>query len=98
MNKLLLFEYSCPECGLGTVRTTKSQNYKTKIKGYPFIVDEAFIGICDNCKAKHFAPSETKRWEELFYQSLEQRQAFLSPMRLLNFVKLRLVYGRLCAS
>ncbi len=79
MNKPLLFEYSCPECGLGTVRTTKIQNYKTKIKGYPFIVDEAYIGVCDHCKAEHFASTETKRWEELFYRSLEQRQAFLPP-------------------
>lgn len=81
MNKLLLFEYNCPECRLGTVRTTKIQNYKTKIKGYPFIVDEAYIGACDHCKAEHFASTETKRWEELFYRSLEQRQAFLSPQK-----------------
>jgi len=79
MNKPLLFEYNCPECGLGTVRTTKIQNYKTKIKGYPFIVDEAYIGVCDHCKAEHFASTETKRWEELFYRSLEKRQAFLPP-------------------
>src|SRR4030042_5755523 len=75
MNKLLLFEYGCPECGLGTVRTTRVQNYKTKIKGYPFVVDEAFIGVCDHCKAEHFASTETKHWEQLFYNSLEQRQA-----------------------
>jgi DNA-binding transcriptional regulator YiaG len=79
MNKLLLFEYNCPECRLGTVRTTKIQNYKTKIKGYPFIVDEVYIGVCDHCKAEHFASTETKRWKELFYRSLEQRQAFLPP-------------------
>jgi len=87
MNKLLLFEYNCTECGIGTVRTTRVQNYKTKIKGYPFVVDEAVIGICDNCKAKHFASSETKRWEELFYQSLEQRQAFLSPIEITELRK-----------
>jgi len=79
MNKLLLFEYKCPECGLGTVRTTKVQNYKTKVKGYPLVVDEAFIGVCDYCKAEHFASTETKRWENIFYRSLEERQAFLSP-------------------
>lgn len=79
MDKLLLFEYKCPECGLGTVRTTRVQNYKTKIKGFPFIADEALIGICDHCGAEHFASEETKRWEDLFYRSLEKRQAFLSP-------------------
>lgn len=87
MNKLLLFEYGCPECGLGTVRTTRVQNYKTKIKGYPFVVDEAIIGICDSCGAKHFAPEETKQWEELYYRSLEKRQAFLSPMEICDLRK-----------
>jgi putative zinc finger/helix-turn-helix YgiT family protein len=88
MDKLLLFEYGCPECGLGTVRTTRVQNYKTKIKGYPFIVDEAFIGVCDHCEAEHFASEETKRWDELFYHSLEQRQAFLSPQEITELRKI----------
>src|SRR5712691_1129742 len=74
-----LFEYPCPECGRGTVRTTRVQNYKTKIRGYPFVVDEALIGVCDQCGAESFAPEETKRWEESFSRSLEVRQAFLSP-------------------
>jgi putative zinc finger/helix-turn-helix YgiT family protein len=74
-----LFEYACPECGRGTVRTTRVLKYKTKIKGYPFVVDEALIGVCDHCKAESFTPEETKRWEELFYNSLEARRAFLSP-------------------
>jgi len=76
MGAQLLFEYTCPECGSGTVRTTRVQNYKTKIKGYPFIVDEGFIGICDHCKAEHFTPKETKRWENLFYRSLKKTSGF----------------------
>lgn len=79
MKPVALFEYTCPECGLGTVRTTTVLNYKTRIKGYPFIVDEAFIGVCNNCGTESFAPEETKRWEDLFLRSLGARQAFLSP-------------------
>jgi putative zinc finger/helix-turn-helix YgiT family protein len=79
MKPMALFEYTCPECGLGTVNTTRVLNYKTRIKGYPFVIDEAFIGICNQCGAESFAPEETKRWEDIFYQSLEARQAFLSP-------------------
>lgn len=79
METEVLFEYACPECGRGTVRTTRVQNYKTKIKGFPFVVDDAVIGVCDRCHAESFAPEETKRWEELFFQSLENRRAFLSP-------------------
>lgn len=79
MNTKSLFEFTCPECESGTVRTTLVHNYKTKIKGYPFVVDEAVIGVCDQCQAESFAPEETRRWEELFSRSLEARQAFLSP-------------------
>ncbi|HXH09649.1 MAG TPA: type II TA system antitoxin MqsA family protein [Alphaproteobacteria bacterium] len=79
-----LFGFPCPECGQGTVRSTRIFNYKTKIKGYPFIVDEALIGVCDQCGSELFAPEETKRWEELFYRSLEARHAFLSPQEILE--------------
>lgn len=87
METVGLFEYTCPECGLGTVRTTRFLNYKTKIKGYPFMVDEALIGVCDYCQAKSFTPEETKRWEELFYRSLEARQVFLSPQEIMDLRK-----------
>lgn len=76
------FGYRCPECGQGTVQATKIQNYKTKIKGYPFVVDQALVGVCDNCKTRHFTPQETRRWEELFYRSLETQQAFLAPQEI----------------
>jgi putative zinc finger/helix-turn-helix YgiT family protein len=79
-----LFGFPCPECGQGTVRSTRILNYKTKIKGYPFVVDEALIGVCDRCGSESFAPEETKRWEELFYRSLEARHAFLSPQEMLE--------------
>lgn len=75
----VFFEIPCPECKDGMVRTTRVLNYKTKIKGYPFIVDEAFIGICDQCGAKVFAAQETDRWEQLFYRSMEERHLFLAP-------------------
>jgi putative zinc finger/helix-turn-helix YgiT family protein len=73
------FGYACPECGKGTVQATKIQNYKTRIKGYPFVVDEAVIGICDNCDARHFSAQETKRWEDLYFRTLEEQNVFLKP-------------------
>jgi len=74
-----MFEYTCQECGKGTVKEKMIRNYKTKIKGYPFVVPEATVGICDRCKAEHFAAEETKRWNELFSQSLEKNKFFLLP-------------------
>jgi putative zinc finger/helix-turn-helix YgiT family protein len=82
MNRTALFEYTCPECEIGTVNTTRVLNYQTKIKGYPFVVDEAFIGVCNNCGAESFAPEELKRWEELFSRRLESQRAFLSPQEI----------------
>ena len=74
-----MFEYTCQECGQGTVKEKRIKRYKTKIKGYPFTIPEAVVGICDRCKAEHFAAEETKRWEELFSQSLEKEKLFLLP-------------------
>jgi len=74
-----MYDYVCQECGQGIVREQKIKNYRTRIKGYPFVVPEAAVGICEKCKAEHFASDETKRWEEVFYQSLERSKFFLLP-------------------
>lgn len=74
-----LFEYSCPTCGRGTMRTTVVRNHQTRIKGYPFTVDEALIGICDVCGEHNFAPAERQRWEQLFAAQCEERHAYLTP-------------------
>ena len=90
MKTVKLFEYTCPECGLGTVRTTRILNYKTKIKGYPFVVEEALIGVRDRCQAESFAPEGTKRWEELLYRSL------MHP-RPLGLARIETCYTAVCA-
>jgi len=74
-----MFNYICQECGKGTVREKVFDNYRTKIKGYPFVVDKAVIGVCDQCEAKHFDPNETKRWEEQYNKYLESENILLSP-------------------
>ena len=95
MTTELLFEYPCPECGRGTVKT-RVCTAKTKIRGYPFVVDDALIGVCDQCQADSFAPEETRRWEELFSRSLEARQAFLSPEEIGELRKIpRFIHGGL---
>lgn len=82
-----MYEYICQECGQGTVKEEKITNYKTKIKGYPFIVPEATVGICDKCHAEHFALNETKRWEEVFCQSVEKNRYYLLPQDIENIRK-----------
>jgi len=84
-----MFNYLCEECGKGTVRATVFHDYKTRIRGYPFIVPEAVIGVCDNdnCRAKHFNSKETKRWEELYNKDLESKHVFLSTAEILELRK-----------
>src|SRR2546427_10316736 len=49
----VVFGYKCQECGRGTVRSTNFAEYSTKIQGYPLLIRNATIGICDSCGAKH---------------------------------------------
>ena len=85
-----MFNYKCEECGKGTVKPTVFHDHKTRIKGYPFVVPEAIIGVCDNedCGAKHYSARETKRWEELYNKDLDSRHIFLSSNEILNSRKL----------
>ncbi len=69
------FGYKCQECGQGTVVEKLVPEYKTKVKGYPWTVQNARIGICDRCGAEHFDPNETLRWRTEF----EERQPYLTP-------------------
>jgi putative zinc finger/helix-turn-helix YgiT family protein len=69
------FGYKCQECGQGTVVVKLVPEYRTKIKGYPWTVQNARIGICDRCGAEHFDPNETLRWRAEF----EEKQSYLMP-------------------
>lgn len=73
-----MFGVPCPECGKGTIEPVRFQNYKTKVKAYPFVVPEAIVGVCDTCNARAFDPRETKRWRDLFYQRFEDEEIFYS--------------------
>lgn len=69
------FGYKCQECGQGTVLEKVVPEYRTKVKGYPWTVANARVGICDRCGAEHFDPNETLRWRTEF----EEKQSYLTP-------------------
>jgi len=71
------FGYRCQECGQGTVLEKIFPEYKTKVKGYPLIVENARIGVCDHCGAEHFDPNETVRWRALLQE--KQLESYLRP-------------------
>jgi len=73
----VVFSYRCQECGQGTVLEKIFPEYKTKVKGYPLIVENAQIGVCDHCGAEHFDPNETVRWRALLQE--KQLESYLRP-------------------
>jgi len=79
-----MFGYLCQECGKGTVKPVRVKNYRTKFSGYPFIVEEAFIGQCNVCGAEHFSASELKRWKKLFKASLESNGQLLTQKEIVE--------------
>jgi len=60
------FGHRCEECEDGTVVARHVKNYATKIRGYPFVVDDAIIGVCDACGTEYFDSREVDRWEREF--------------------------------
>ena len=81
----LSFGYKCQECGQGTVREQIFHGYKTKLKGLPLTVDDARIGVCDQCGARHFDPRETIRWRTLLDD--KYAEAYLQPSDIQDLIK-----------
>src|SRR5229473_4032939 len=73
-----MFGYKCDKCGHGVVKANKVPKYETKIDGIPFSVENALIGVCDQCGAKYFNARETKRWRDLFFQQQLQKKCILT--------------------
>lgn len=77
MQSTVAFGYPCQECGKGTVVEQVIPGYPTKIRGYPFVIKDARVGVCDRCGAEHFAVQETGRWEQLF--DAEHAKHYMQP-------------------
>jgi len=73
-----MFEYKCDKCGQGAVKANKVRKYETKIDGIPFSVENAVIGVCDQCGAKYFNARETKRWRDVFFREQLQKGSILT--------------------
>jgi DNA-binding transcriptional regulator YiaG len=73
-----MFGYKCDKCGQGVVRANKVRGYDTKIDGIPFSVENAVIGVCDQCGVKYFNARETKRWRDVFFREQLQKGSILT--------------------
>ena len=79
------FGYKCQECGQGTVREQIFHGYKTRLKGLPLTVDDARIGVCNKCGARHFDRNETMRWRTLLDN--KYAEAYLRPSDIQDLIK-----------
>ena len=84
MKTEILFDYACPECEQGSVQARRILNYKTKIKGYPFVVNEALIGECDQCGARSFAHKKPNAGRHSSPDLLKPTRLFCPPRKLKN--------------
>jgi DNA-binding transcriptional regulator YiaG len=73
-----MFEYKCDKCGQGVVKAKKVRKHNTKIDGIPFSVENAVIGVCNNCGAKYYNARETKRWRDAFFRDQLQKGSTLT--------------------
>ena len=51
---------------------------RPKSKPFPLWCQKQLWEWCDTCNARAFDPRETKRWQDLFYQRLEDKEIFYS--------------------
>jgi putative zinc finger/helix-turn-helix YgiT family protein len=59
-------ENHCANCGKGKIEFQSVKDFETKVRGVPFTVPEASVGICNSCGAKFYSPNEIRRWQQLF--------------------------------
>lgn len=59
-------ENHCANCGKGKIEFQNVKDFETKVRGVPFTVPEASVGICNSCGAKFYSPNEIRRWQQLF--------------------------------
>lgn len=59
-------ENRCVNCAKGRIEFQNLKDFETKVRGIPFTVPEASVGICNACGAKLFRPEEIRRWQQLF--------------------------------
>src|SRR5690348_1247923 len=82
MRRQIMTENRCANCGKGKIEFQNVKDFETKVRGIPFTVPEATIGICNSCGARLFSPEEIKRWQRLFDAEQLDTGKLLSPVQI----------------
>ena len=69
----------CHECNKGTIQKVIVKEYKAKLKGITFPVENAEIGKCDTCDAELYSAKEIQRWEQVLDEYLIASGLLLKP-------------------
>jgi putative zinc finger/helix-turn-helix YgiT family protein len=55
----------CASCGKGEIQFQNIKDFKTNVRGVPFTLPEARVGVCSSCGARFYSPTEIRRWQQL---------------------------------
>ncbi len=79
-----MIENKCASCGKGDIEFQTVNDFETKVRGVPFVVPEATVGICNSCGARFFSPKEITRWQLLFEAGQLDTRSLLSAEEIEN--------------
>lgn len=64
---------SCQKCKKGVFEMTVLPKFQTKLKGIPFVVEDAKVLQCPNCGEKVYDAKEIERWEQVLKDHLQSK-------------------------
>lgn len=64
---------SCQKCKKGVFEMTVLPKFQTKLKGIPFVVEDAKFLQCPNCGEKVYDANEMERWEQVLKDHLQSK-------------------------
>ena len=76
-------EDPCPSCPNGTLKPLKLQHHHTRVKGFPFVVPEAWFSACDTCGERLLHAKELAYWTRLFFDGQKDQEAWLTPEQII---------------
>ncbi len=70
---------SCQKCKKGMFEMTVLPKFQTKLKGIPFVVEDAKVLQCPNCGEKVYDAKEMERWEQVLKSHLQSTGLLITP-------------------
>ncbi len=70
---------SCPKCKSGKLEVTVLHDFETRLKGIPFVVEDAKVLQCAKCGEKVYAAKEIERWEQVQKNYLQSKGLLMTP-------------------